>query len=236
MTFLRTQAAQNLARTALARTAARLRPGLSEAEIARMARREMEALGAEGWWYHGVAALVLVGPGRSLESVSGRDYRPREDLFLQSTDLVSLDLSPIFRGAWGDYARTVFLEEGEPRLEPLSPALVPFLEGYRMEQRLHQALMDWATPRTTYEEVWRKMNRMLAAEGWKNLDFHGNLGHSIEERAEDRIYLEKGCTATLGGYGRPFTFEPHICRPGGEWGFKREQIYAFGPTGQLEAL
>ncbi len=236
MTFPRTQAAQELARTALARTAARLRPGLSEACIARMAQREMEELGAEGWWYHGVGALVLVGPGRSLESVSGRDYRPREDLLLGENDLVTLDLSPILQGAWGDYARTIFMEEGKPRLEPLPPVSAPFVAGYQMEQRLHQALADWATPQTSYEEVWRKMNGMLAAEGWQNLDFHGNLGHSIEERAGDRIYLEKGCAATLGGYGKPFTFEPHICRPGEAWGFKREQIYVFGPEGRLTAL
>ncbi|MCF2557355.1 aminopeptidase P family protein [Fournierella massiliensis] len=236
MTFHSVHAAQDIARLAMERTAARLRPGLSEAQIVQMVLGEMEALGSEGWWYHGVGALVLVGPGRSLASISGRDYRPLADAVLEENDLVTLDLGPVLNGAWGDYARTVFLEGGRPVLEPQEPSLPAFRQGYQMELRLHKELMDWARPHHTYEEVWQHMNGLLAAEGWQNRDFHGNLGHSIEKLAGERIYLENGNAATLGGYGKPFTFEPHICLPGGEWGFKREQIYAFGPDDRLFVL
>lgn len=229
-------AAQRLAAEAMRRVAARLRPGLSEAGIARMAADEMLSLGAEGWWYYGVPALVLAGPQRSLISVSGRQYLPREDILLKENDLVSLDFSPVLHGAWGDYARTIFMQNGRAVLEPQAPASPEFAKGYAMELRLHQYLTEWAAPHTRYEEVWERINTLLQKEGWQNLDLHGNLGHSIEDDAAKRIYLERGSCAELGGYGRPFTFEPHICQKGSCWGFKREQIYVFGPDGRLMPL
>lgn len=228
--------AQRLAAEAMRRVAVRLRPGLSEAGVARMAAEEMLSLGAEGWWYHGVAALVLAGPQRSLVSVSGREYTPREDILLGRDDLVTIDLSPVLDGAWGDYARTIYLENGRPLLEPEAPARPEFAEGYAMQLRLHRELAEWAAPDTRYEEVWQRMNALLQREGWQNLDLHSNLGHSIEDDPAKRIYLEQGSAATLGGYGKPFTFEPHICRTGGSWGFKREQIYVFDQNGRLVPL
>ena len=54
-------AAQSLAREAMARTAAALRPGMSEKDVAALAEQVMYDLGAERFWYHGVGALVLVG-------------------------------------------------------------------------------------------------------------------------------------------------------------------------------
>lgn len=236
MQFSENRATQQLAAEAMHRTAALLRPGMTEAHIAKAAEREMLALGAEGWWYHGVAALVLVGPQRSLASISGRDYRPSAEICLAENDLVTLDLSPILHGAWGDYARTVYVENGRALLEPQRPARPEFLQGYEMEQRLHRLLAEWAAPDVPYEAIWERMNRLLRQEGWQNLDLHGNLGHSVETAPERRIYLEQGNRATLGGHGTPFTFEPHICRQGAPWGFKREQIYAFDAAGALQAL
>lgn len=236
MQFANHRAAQRLAAEAMRRVADALQPGMTEAQIAGTAEREMLALGAEGWWYHGVAALVLVGPQRSLVSVSGREYRPSNEIRLAENDLVTLDFSPILNGVWGDYARTIYLEDGRALLEPQRPTRPEFLQGYEMEQRLHRSLAEWAAPDIPYEAVWQRMNRLLEQEGWQNLDLHGNLGHSIETAPERRIYLEQGNRATLGGHGTPFTFEPHICKRGEPWGFKREQIYAFDAAGTLQVL
>ena len=54
----------------------------------------------------------------------------------------------------------------------------------------------------------------------------GNLGHSIERKKEDRIYIEKGNKTKLGDAGY-FTFEPHISVSGSVYGYKRENIYYF---------
>ena len=62
--------------------------------------------------------------------------------------------------------------------------------------------------------------------GYENLDFNSNLGHSIENQLDDRRYIEAN-NKTLLGDCNMFTFEPHICRTNGTWGFKLENIYYF---------
>ena len=230
------QPAQEIARKAMEQVAAEIKPGMTEAQAAALAEAKMSALGSEGWWYHNVGALVLAGKGRSKLSVSGRDYRASDEVILGENDLISLDFSPILNGCWGDYARTIYIEEGRAKLEPEVPENPEFAEGYGMELKLHQELRDWVRPETTYEEVSAHMNRILEEAGFENMDFHGNLGHSIESAPGDRIYLEAGNKETLGGHGTPFTFEPHIAKKGGEWGFKREQIYVFGEEGRIRPL
>lgn len=230
------QPAQELARKAMEQVAATIRPGMSEAQVKALAEEKMSALGSEGWWYHNVGALVLVGKERSKLSVSGRDYRASEDVILGENDMVTLDFSPIVNDCWGDFARTIYIEEGRAKLEPEAPMGTEFSEGYEMEFKLHRELMDWVHPETTFEEVSEHMNRILLENGFENMDFHGNFGHSIEREPGDRIYLEPGNKKTLGGHGKPFTFEPHIARKGGDWGFKREQIYIFGNDGRIRPL
>ena len=145
MNFSKHLAAQALAREAMARTAAALRPGMSERDVAALAEQEMYALGAEGFWYHGVGALVLAGRERSRLSISGRDYQSARDVFLQETDVVSVDLSPVLCGAWGDYARTIFMENGRAVLEPAQPVTPEFAAAYAMEQQLHRLLQDYVS-------------------------------------------------------------------------------------------
>ena len=48
-----------------------------------------------------------------------------------------------------------------------------------MEEYLHQALIDAGTPDMTFEELYYYMNELIVKEGFINLDFLGNLGHSI---------------------------------------------------------
>lgn len=78
------------------------------------------------------------------------------------------------------------------------------------------------------------MNTRIISEDFINLDFLGNLGHSIEKRSEDRIYIEKGNRTRLGDIPY-FTFEPHISRLGSIFGYKWENIYYF-ENGKLRML
>lgn len=64
--------------------------------------------------------------------------------------------------------------------------------GLWMEQKLHRELYDFAKNDTTFEELFYHMNKQITEKGYVNLDFLGNLGHSIERRSGDRIYIEKG--------------------------------------------
>ena len=70
------------------------------------------------------------------------------------------------------------------------------------------------------------INESVETVGYKNLDFRGNLGHSIEKHVDDRRYIEANNQMALGDCAM-FTFEPHICRIDDPWGFKMENIYFF---------
>lgn len=78
------------------------------------------------------------------------------------------------------------------------------------------------------------MNGVIKEKGFINLDFMGNLGHSIVRQKDDRIYIEKENQTCLGEVSF-FTFEPHISVEGSKYGYKMENIYYF-ENGQLVEL
>ncbi len=88
----------------------------------------------------------------------------------------------------------------------------------------------------SYDELFFILNDEIKNLGFVNLDLHGNLGHSIEMDKDDRIYIERGSIHTFREVGKPFTFEPHIRRIDGSFGFKREDIYYFDKDGELQLL
>lgn len=86
----------------------------------------------------------------------------------------------------------------------------------------------------TFEELYFLMNEAIVKKGFVNLDFMGNLGHSIVQSKCDRIYTERGNHTKLSEV-EMFTFEPHISVPGSKYGYKREDIYYFN-EGRLVEL
>ncbi len=215
--------AQQIAKETMRELHGFIKVGMSEKEIEREACRLMEAMGSDEWWYHGVGALVLLG-ARSKISVPGREFKASEDNRVGENDVVTIDLAPTLKKRWGDYARTVFVEDGRVRPcdEPTRP---DFVDGLRAELHLHSYLVERLNPDMTYEHAFRVLNDEIKRLGYVNLDFHGNLGHSVELDQVDRVYLEKGSAKTFREVARPFTLEPHIARADGDVGFKRENIY-----------
>ena len=95
-----------------------------------------------------------------------------------------------------------------------------------MEEKLHNELLNCATPDTTFEELYFHINDLITSSGFVNLDFIGNFGHSIVKQKSDRIYIEKGNKNKLSDVNY-FTFEPHICFKNSNYGYKKENIYYF---------
>ena len=199
------------------------RPGMALKEVRRLCEEKMRELGADSFWYWGIGAFVFSGDETAL-SVSGAAYETN-DRELEEDDILTVDLSPQRAGVWGDYARTIILEKGRA-VEKGEVARAEWREGLAAEDALHEALREFARPETTLEELYFHINGRIGQMGFVNLDFHGNLGHTIVRRREDRIYIEKGNGARLGEAGL-FTFEPHIGAPGSKYGFKKENIYYF---------
>lgn len=198
----------------------------TERSIAQRATQMMAAHGIHDTWYYNCPAFVLLG-ARSCLSISGREYQASDEAVGQ-TNLVTVDLSPLRGGVWGDCARSFIVEDGHCTENPTS---AEFQEGLAFERELHARMMDVTRPDTKFMELFEFANAMITARGFENLDFLGNVGHSIESARVYRRYIEKGNGARLGDVGL-FTFEPHIRKLGGVWGFKHENIYCFGSDGR----
>ncbi len=85
----------------------------------------------------------------------------------------------------------------------------------------------------TFDELYFHINQLIVDRGFINLDFLGNLGHSIVKDKNERIYIEKGNAALLSSVDY-FTFEPHISVKGSKYGYKKENIYYFESNRLIE--
>ncbi|MBQ9872580.1 MAG: aminopeptidase P family protein [Eubacterium sp.] len=201
-----------------------IRPGIPLPEVRRLCEEKLKSLGADSFWYYDIGAFVFAGDETTV-SVSGREYST-SDRVIRSDDIVTIDLSPQVGDTWGDYARTIIVEGGKVVQSIDEIKYDEWRGGLLMERKLHDKMRQIVSPQMTFEELYYQMNEFIKTEGYINLDFLGNLGHSIVRRKEDRIYIEKGNNTKLGDVSF-FTFEPHISVSGSKYGYKMENIYYF---------
>lgn len=200
-----------------------IQEGISAKEIKDAAEKFMNEKGVNSFWYYGIGAFVFVGEETTV-SISGKQYQA-SNAKVQSHDLVTIDLSPEIDGFWGDYARSFVIENGKV-IEPESSKLPEIVEGIKAEKKLHKQFSEIIEENMNFEEVYIKMNSLIDTLGFENLDFNKNLGHSIVKNKDDRIYIESGNKETFKEVNL-FTFEPHIRKKKGKYGFKFENIYYF---------
>lgn len=215
---------QQIAMQTMSFIKSQIKVGMSLQELRHIAENKMLSLGATSFWYWDIGAFIFSGDETTL-SVSGKHYRTANRL-IANNDIITVDLSPQVGNVWGDYARTIIIENGVVVNDVNKISNTEWKNGLLMEEKLHSELLSFATPETTFEELYLHINKFISANGYINLDFMGNLGHSIVTHKDDRIYIEKGNNETLGSV-KYFTFEPHIAVKGSKYGFKKENIYSF---------
>lgn len=215
---------QQIAKQTMDFIKSKIKVGMSLKELKRLAENKMINLGATSFWYWDVGAFVFSGKETTL-SVSGKHYQTT-DRIIENNDIITIDLSPQVGNVWGDFARTIIIENGVVINYINTISNSEWRNGLLMEDKLHSELISFAKPETTFEQLYVYINKFIIANGFVNLDFMGNLGHSIVTNKDARIYIEKGNSATLGSV-KYFTFEPHIAVKGSEYGFKKENIYYF---------
>ena len=198
--------------------------GMSLIEIREMCERKMLELGADSFWYWDVGAFVFAGDETTV-SVSGKQY-VTSDRVIDNNDILTIDLIPQIGNIWGDYARTIILENGKVVDDIELIQNQEWKSGLQIEEKLHAELLTFVTKETTFEELYYYMNEFILKNGFVNLDFMGNLGHSIVKVKSDRVYIEKGNKSKLGEV-KYFTFEPHIAFPDSKYGYKKENTYYF---------
>ena len=218
------KAVQSYAKETIEYIKTEIRPGMPLLDVRRLCEDKLKSLGADSFWYYDIGAFVFAGDETTV-SVSGREYST-SDRVIGSDDIITIDLSPQVGDTWGDYARTVIIEGGKVVQSVGEIKSDEWRGGLLMEKKLHDKMKQIVSPQMTFEELYYQMNDFIKAEGYINLDFLGNLGHSIVRRKEDRIYIEKGNNTKLGDVSF-FTFEPHISVSGSKYGYKMENIYYF---------
>ena len=201
-----------------------IKPGINLLEIRKLCERKLQELGADSFWYWDVGAFVFSGDETAI-SISGKQY-VTSDRVIENNDIITIDLSPQAGNIWGDYARTVVVENGRIIEDIELIENQEWKSGLQMEEKLHAELLEFATKEKTFEELYYHMNDLIAENGFVKLDFMGNLGHSIVKAKDDRVYIEKGNLIKLGDV-KYFTFEPHIAFPDSKYGYKKENIYYF---------
>ena len=225
--------AQDIARACLEHMREYLRPGLGREEIHEECARYMTALGSQRWWIHDDPALILFG---DMTAYSGReDPAPRfRGKTVQPNDLITIDVAPTVHNGWGDLARSFVMEDGKIvnwkncRNEEIRQRMA-------MEMRLHQLFVDSVDERMTFEMLHDLVDSFLKKAGYRNLDYHGNYGHTIENEQRDRVTIDRGVRTNIVSYGKPITFEPHICRIDGSFGIKHEIMYVYY-EGKMRAI
>lgn len=88
-----------------------IQPGMTLIEIRDLCETKMIELGADSFWYWDVGAFVFAGDETTL-SVSGKEYTTSERVIAEN-DIITIDLSPQNGDTWGDYARTIIIENGK---------------------------------------------------------------------------------------------------------------------------
>ena len=186
---------QKIAKDTIAYIRNEIKAGMSLVEVRRLCEEKMLAEGADSFWYWDIGAFVFSGDETTV-SVSGREYST-SDRIIQPDDIITIDLSPQCGNIWGDYARTVIIENGKVVTDIGMVKNDEWRNGLLMEDKLHSELISFAAPETTFEELYLHINSFIREHGFVNLDFMGNLGHSIAKRKDDRIYIEKGNQTAL---------------------------------------
>lgn len=209
-----------------------IRAGMTLLEVRDICEKKLLELGADSFWYWDIGAFIFSGDETTI-SVSGREY-VTSDRIIMENDIITIDLSPQKQHIWGDYARTLVMENGKTVdcIEQIQND--EWRNGLLMEERLHQEMLAFVTPETTFEELYLHINQFIIEHGFLNLDFMGNLGHSIVKNKDERVYIEKENHLLLSSVDY-FTFEPHISIPDSKYGYKKENIYYFS-NGKLIEL
>lgn len=215
---------QKIAKETMKFIKTQIKPGLKLSKLKTLAEDKMLSLGVKDFWYHGIGAFCFEGTDTAL-SMSGSNYKV-SDKPIEKNDIITVDLCPEADRCYGDYARTIIIENGKVIEKSDEVANNEWRCGLFMEERLHGDLIRFANMNTTFAELFRHTNAFIIESGYINLDFHGNLGHSIAYSLDERVFIENSNKMKLSEV-KYFSFLPHIGVQNSKYGFKEENIYYF---------
>jgi Xaa-Pro aminopeptidase len=193
------QRAATIADDALAATIRRMRPGMTERDVAVEVEYQIRLAGGEGPSFP--AGIIAVGNGSD----------PRRHIFTRNTDIalepgmtVAFDFGALYQGYCSDFGRSVFI--GEPHPEALA-AYEAITSG---NMALMPALRDG---QITPAAVADLMRDHVAARGFGDHYLYEGLGHAIGLEVHEEPWLRPPYDEPISA-NMVFTLEPKIWNPG----------------------
>jgi len=175
-----------------------VKPGVSTAEIDRVARQVLEKRGAGSNFlnYHGFPAVICTSPNSMI--VHGI---PSETVILEEGDIISVDCGAIIEGYHGDAAYTMGVGEVSK-------------EAVRLMEVTEQSLMagiDQLTPGNRLHEVGRAVQQVAEAAGFSVVREY--VGHAIGTAMHEEPQVPNYWPGTPGPTlktGMVFAVEPMV--------------------------
>ena len=214
---------QDIAKSCLEYMNTFLKPGLSYKDIHSECERYMLEKGAQSFWTHDDPALILYS---DLTTYSAHES-PIElfkSKYISDNDLITIDVAPTIKNGWGDFARTFVMEDGKI-IDYKKSNNQEIIDGMNFEYELHKLFINSIDENTTFSKLHKIIDDYVISNGYYNCDYHQNYGHTIENNSKDRITIAKDVDINIYKYNKPITFEPHICKKDGNYGFKHENMY-----------
>jgi len=180
----------------------RIRPGLTEAEVAWLLEQEMRSRGGEG---NSFAPLVAAGPNGSMPHHRTGERR------LEATDVVVMDFGCTCGGYCSDITRTVCLGEVPEEVRRV----------YEVVAQAQDAGVAAVRPENTCEAVDRATRQVIEEAGMGRWFIH-RTGHGIGLEGHEDPYVVEGNARPLEP-GMTFSVEPGVYIPG-EFGVRLEDI------------
>ncbi len=184
-----------------------LRPGMTEAEVARRIEEEMAQRGG--------------GPGFCIVATGANGAEPHhlnDETVLQPGDAVVLDFGCSVERYPSDITRTVCLGRASDELKRV----------YESVFRAHHAGREAARLGAPCQEVDRAARRVIAEAGYGEFFMH-RTGHGIGLRGHEDPYMVEGNETPL-AVGHCFSVEPGVYLPG-RFGVRIENIVCMTEQG-----
>lgn len=159
---------QQIAKDTIAYAKRVINPGMNLLQVRKLCEQKMLELGADSFWYWDIGAFVFAGDETTI-SVSGKQYITSNRAIAEN-DIITIDLSPQNGNIWGDYARTIIIENGVV-VDKADVCNEEWKNGLLMEDMLHSELLKFVNFNTTFEELYFHINELITKSGYVNLDF-----------------------------------------------------------------
>jgi len=192
----------------------RVRPGITEKELAITLERRFVDLGADGVAF---PSIVASGP-----NASSPHHMPGTRA-LKVGDLVTIDAGALIDGYHADHTRTVGIGQVSPQAQQI----------HEVVQVAQQAGRDAAVADAVAGDVDAAARTVIEEAGYGRWFVHGT-GHGVGLAIHEAPSVAKGATATL-AVGTTLTVEPGVYVPG-LGGVRIEDSHVIVPDGPARAF